>query len=254
MPLYLLGALTQPPVLLVDPLPRVAPLTRLVHALVVSGHPALGALDDEEVLDPAGVLSLPEALLLHLLGRRVCKPVAILLAHHGDGPVAAAEAVRSGFLTVAEEAVELRLDGHGELAKALIQVLLIGLGLPAEEARSKTTLVCGMVAVDRGEGHVAQLMLLVGLRAGDHEGPLLVVGRQDVNTAGCQLCDLMVCLVRHAQNPGFIDGLRRSLGPGDAVGGETLARAEGVVGLVRRGAGNAADIIVYVVPGERVFV
>lgn len=107
MPLYFPGALTQPPVLLIDPLPRVAPLTRLVHALVVSGHPALGALDDEEVLDPARVLALPEALLLHLLGCRVCEPVAILLAHHDDGPVTAAEAIRRRFLAVAEEAVEL---------------------------------------------------------------------------------------------------------------------------------------------------
>lgn len=74
-----------------------------------------------------------------------------------------------------------------------------------------------MVAVDRGEGHVAQLLLLVGLRTRDHEGPLFVVGGQDVNTAGCQLRDLVVCLVRHAQDPGFIDGLRCALGPGDAV-------------------------------------
>jgi hypothetical protein len=254
MPLDLLGVLAQPLFLLVDDLPWIPKLARLMHALVVSGHPALGALDHEEVLDPSRVFSLEEALLLHLLGCRVRKPVAVLLAHHDNSPVTAPEAVGSGFLAVAKEAVQFRLERHGKLPKALVQVLFISLWLSAKETRSKPAFIGGMVAIDGGKGHVAQLLLPVGLGAGDHERPLLVIRRQDIHTAGCQPRDLVVCIVRHAQDPSFIDGLRRALGLGDAVRRETLARAKRVVRLVRRRAGDAASIVICVVPWEGVFV
>jgi hypothetical protein len=168
-------ALAKPPLILVYSPPWITKLSRLVHASVVSSDSAFSALDDEEVLHSPWVFLLPEALLVDLLRYRVGKPVAVVLAHRDNRPVTAAEAIGGGFLTVAKETVEVRLERHGKLAKALVEVLLICLRFSEKQARSEPTFIGGMIIVDIGEAHVAQLLLAVGLGARDHEGLLFIM-------------------------------------------------------------------------------
>lgn len=89
----------------VDMLPWVAVAGGGLHSLVVCSDPSIGTADDEEVFGrPLGAALLPEALvaLLHLLVGGGCEAVAVLLAHHGYGPVTLVEAITGCGLTVSQ--------------------------------------------------------------------------------------------------------------------------------------------------------
>lgn len=196
--------------------PRVAVQAGLVDSLVVRGDLALGAADDGEVLDgPSGVVPLPEApaLAVDLLVLGAGEAVAVLLAHHDDGPLAPVEAVAGGALAVAQEAVELGLHEAGQLPDALVEVALVRLMPAAEEARGQGAFAGGVVAVDGGEGHAGQLVLVVGL--GDAVDLGVLVAIPDVASANLQtaeggLFDALV-LAPFGQGPSLVDGLGDAL-------------------------------------------
>lgn len=138
---------------LVDALPWVPMDGGLVHAAVISGDFTLCTTDNEEEFGETALVAavLPKALAaLHLFVLGAGKAVAVLLAQHRDGPVAAVEAVARGILAVAKQRIELKLHSARQLADAIVEIPLVRLWTAAEQARRETPLTGGVIALHGG--------------------------------------------------------------------------------------------------------